>query len=151
VEDGFGSEGRLRHCSVQGAAAHDFWPRGRMREGRPRRVAPSKAWVPHLGLRNGQVPRMRHCQGARGVWTPARRGGCGVATWPALRRGATWLGMGVRKHVSSGPLVSAYDHSTPAGGGDSEARRRRAVAARACGRARMFQSSPVRPVQTVKS
>jgi hypothetical protein len=117
VEDGFGSEGRLRHCSVQGAAAHDFWPRGRMREGRPRRVAPSKAWVPHLGLRNGQVPRMRHCQGARGVWTPARRGGCGVATWPALRRGATWLGMGVRKHVSSGPLVSAYDHSTPAGGG----------------------------------
>jgi hypothetical protein len=87
--------------------------------------------APLLGPPGDQLLRMQHGQGARGACTPARRGYCGATTWPALRRGATWPGVGEGASTHLEPTVSAYGRKYAGRVGTP---RRTDVAARARGR-----------------
>jgi hypothetical protein len=87
--------------------------------------------APRLDPLGGQLLRMQRGKGARGACTPARRCCRGAVTGPALRRGATWSGVGEGVSTHPGPTASAYGRKYAGRVGNAEARRRCDQSARA--------------------
>jgi hypothetical protein len=94
---GEGSRGEFTQRGAMAArrgawtAALGLWPEGRVCDGVRGAWRTPGLGAPRLGPLDSQVMRMQRGQGA---WTPVQHGGRGVATWPALKRRATWSGDG---------------------------------------------------------